>query len=122
MLARLKSFVRRARANYRAWRAFRSLRARGVLARVSAVQMAMATDSFKNVFRREATARMKARRPLKSADEVGRLALELLAARWKLDTADVHILVDLDAGQTELELTAAPTIAAVHRAHGGVHG
>jgi len=122
MFRRVYMFMRRARPTWRAWRARRRLVASGVLGRVAEVQRAIVSPSFANVLRKDVTARMKAGRSVSSAQEVADLAIAILRERWKLDTSDVQILVGLDNGRTELDLTAAPSFQAVARAHGAASG
>lgn len=115
-MRRIRNIVLRAGANLRAWLARRRLRASGVLSRVAEVQHAMATHAFKNVFAKDVERRARAGVPIQTANEIAHVARGLLESRWKMDTADVQLLVDWD-GRKVLKLTAAPTIDAVHRAH-----
>lgn len=122
MLARLKRFLIRQRENFRARQALRRLQVSGVLLRVATVQEALRSPSFINVFRKEADRMMAEHRPLKSAQDISQVVLHILEGRWNLNVRDVQILVDLNEGQNELGLTAAPSISAVIRAHGGSRG
>jgi NADP-dependent 3-hydroxy acid dehydrogenase YdfG len=122
MIRRMHMFARRLVANWRARRAQRRLVSRGVLSRVAEAQKAMASTPFTNVFRKEVTARMKAGRPMMSAQDIADLVVSILTQRWKLDIADVQFLVELDETRTKLGLTASPSIRAVELAHGGARG
>lgn len=61
---------------------------------------------------------MQCGRPLRTAQDVADLAMQILRMRFQVDTDDVQLQVTWD-GKKELDLNASPDIHAVKRAHGG---